>query len=96
MHDKKEYVVHIRSLKQALTYGLVFKKVQRVIKFNQKAWLKSYLAINTKIIKRQKLIAIKGFFKLMNHAVSENTIDWCQNKTIILQSVSQKICWQYK
>ena len=37
LHDKNEYVIHIRNLKQALTHGLVLKKVHRVIKFNQKA-----------------------------------------------------------
>ena len=34
-HDKQEYVIHIRNLKQALNHGLVFKKVRRFIKFNQ-------------------------------------------------------------
>ena len=37
LHDKTEYVIHIRNLKQALNHGLVLKKVHRVIKFNQKA-----------------------------------------------------------
>ena len=37
LHDKKEYVIHIRNLKQALNHGLVSKKVYRVIKFYQNA-----------------------------------------------------------
>ena len=37
LHDKEEYVIHIRNLKQALNRGLEFKKVHRIIKFNQKA-----------------------------------------------------------
>ena len=40
LHDKNEYVIHIRNLKQALNCGLVFKKVHRVIRFNKKTWLK--------------------------------------------------------
>ena len=40
IHDKKNYVVHIRALKQALNRGLIFKKVHKVIRFNQKEWLK--------------------------------------------------------
>ena len=36
LHDKNEYVIHIRNLKQALNHGLVLKKVHGVIKFNQK------------------------------------------------------------
>ena len=34
LHDKTEYVIHIRNLKQALNHGLVLKKVHRVIKLN--------------------------------------------------------------
>ena len=34
IHDKTEYVIHIRNLKQALNHGLVLKKVHRVITFN--------------------------------------------------------------
>ena len=37
LHDKTEYVIHIRNLKQALNHGLVLKKVRKVIKFNQNA-----------------------------------------------------------
>ena len=36
LYDKNSYVVHIRALKQALNHGLIFKKVHRVIQFNQK------------------------------------------------------------
>ena len=40
IEDKEKYVIHIRVLKQALNHGLVFKKVHRVIQFNQEDWLK--------------------------------------------------------
>ena len=36
LYDKNNYVVHIRSLKQALDHGLILKIVHRVIQFNQK------------------------------------------------------------
>ena len=44
---KDEYVILIRNLKQALNHELVLKKVHRVIKFNQKGWLKSDIDMNT-------------------------------------------------
>ena len=52
LDDKTEYVIHLRNLKQALNHGLIWKKLHRVIKFNQKTWLKSYIDINSKL--RQK------------------------------------------
>ena len=43
LHDKTEYVIHVRNLKQALNHGLVLRKVHREIKFNQNALLKPYI-----------------------------------------------------
>ena len=40
LHDKTEYVRHIKNLKQELNHRLIMKKVHRMIKLNQKAWLK--------------------------------------------------------
>ena len=41
VHDKENYVVHIRALKQELNHGLIIKNVHRVIQFNQEAWFKT-------------------------------------------------------
>ena len=59
LYDKNNYVVHIKSLKQALNYGLILKKVHRVIQFNQEAWLKEYIDTNTELRKKQKMILKK-------------------------------------
>ena len=37
LFDKKKYVAHINTLKQALNHGLKLKKIHRVIEFNQEA-----------------------------------------------------------
>ena len=49
MFYKEEYVIHIRNLKHALNQSLLLKKVHRVTIFNQKAWLKPYVNINTEL-----------------------------------------------
>ena len=53
LHDRTEYVIHIRNLKQALNHGLALKNVHRIFKFNQKAWLLTY--INTDLRKKAKI-----------------------------------------
>ena len=61
LHDKTEYVIHIRKLKQALNHRLVFKKVHKVIKFNQNVWLKPCIKMNNDLRKKQKMI-LKNIF----------------------------------
>ena len=75
LHNKKKYVVHIKSLKQALNHGLKLKRAHRVIEFNQKAWLKPYIEMNTELRKLAKDDFEKDLFKLMNNAVSGKTME---------------------
>ena len=49
IHNKENYVVRIRALKQALNHGLIPKKVHRSIRFNQEVWLTPYVNMNIKI-----------------------------------------------
>ena len=51
LYDIEDYVVHIRSLKQALNHGLILKSNSKVIQFNQEAWLKEYIDMNTELRK---------------------------------------------
>ena len=60
--DKKKYVIHIRALKQALNRRLRLKKVHRIIQFKEKAWLKTYIDMNTELRKNAKNELEKNFF----------------------------------
>ena len=75
LHDKTEYVIYIRNLKQALNHGLIFKKVHRVIKFNQKDRVKPYIDMNIKLRHKPKSYFEKEFFMLMNNAACGKTME---------------------
>ena len=71
LYDKNNYLVHIRSLKQALNHELILKKLQ----FNQEAWLKEYIDMNTELRKQGKSDFEKDFLKLMNNSDFGKTME---------------------
>ena len=75
---KKECIIYIRNLKQALNYELVFKKAHRIIKFNEKDWLKPYIDMNTDLRKKAKVDFKKDYFKLMNNGVFWKNYGKCE------------------
>ena len=74
LFNKKKYIAHINALKQALNHGLKLKKVHRVIEFNQEAWLKPYIDMDTELRKEAKNDFEKDLFKLMNNSVLGKTM----------------------
>ena len=61
LHNEEKNVTHIRNLKQPLNHQKVLKNVQRVIKFNKKAWLKPYIGINVELKNCKKLFQNRFF-----------------------------------
>ena len=75
LFNKKKYVAQINSLKQALNHGLKLKKIHRIIEFNQEAWLKPYIDMNTELRKEAKNDFEKDLFKFINNSVFGKTME---------------------
>ena len=75
MQNKKNYVIDIVALKQALNHGLKLIKVHEIIQFDLEAWLMPYIDMNTRLRKDVKNDFEKDFPKLMSNAVFEKTIE---------------------
>ena len=75
LFNKKNIRRTHKCVKQALSHGLKFKKIHRVIEFNQETWLKPYINMNTELRKVAKNDFEKDLFKLMNNSVFGKTME---------------------
>ena len=55
LYDKKNYVIHIGALDQALKHRLILKKIHCTIEFDQSAWIKPYIDFNTQLSTQAKI-----------------------------------------
>ncbi|XP_025828836.1 uncharacterized protein LOC112904019 [Agrilus planipennis] len=70
LSDKTKYVIHFENLKQCLKFGLVLKKIHRVIEFRQSDWLKSFIDLNTDFRMKSNSDFEKNLFKLIINSIS--------------------------
>ena len=74
LNDKTKYVIHEVNLKQAVDAGLKLTKIHRIIRFNQKPWMREFIEFNINKRKESKNEFEKGFFKIMCNATYGRTL----------------------
>ena len=83
LNDKKNYVIHHETLKLYLSLGLKLTKINRGITFEESAWLKPYIDLNTNLRAKAQNDFEKDFFKLMNNSVFGKTMENIRNRVDI-------------
>ena len=81
-----------KILETSIMSWINVKKNNRTIKFNQKAQLKPYIDMNTKLRTEAKTDFEKDFFKLMNSAVFAKTTEHVRkHRNIRLVMIEKRI-----
>ena len=75
LNDKKKYIIHHETLKHYMSLGMKLGKIHRIIGFEESAWMKTYIDLNTELRTKADNDFEKDFFKLMNNSVYGKTME---------------------
>lgn len=79
LHDKKNYVLHHRTLRMVLKHGLKLTKVHKILRFHQSKFIESYILLNNQERQKSKNDFEKNLCKLMNNACFGKFLEQVRN-----------------
>ena len=96
MNDKEKYILHIENLKYVIKLGIRVLRFHRVLRFEQKPFLKPYVQMNSQLRIQATNTFEKTLFKFLNNSIYGKTMqntrkhkkiyiinDWKQAKKLI-------------
>ena len=75
LNEKKKYIIHHETLKLYMSLGIEIGKIHRIIRFEEREWMKRYIDLNTELRTKADNDFEKDFFKLMNNSVYGKTME---------------------
>ncbi|KAJ9443211.1 hypothetical protein DIPPA_18150 [Diplonema papillatum] len=88
---REKYIINIEQLQFAIKHGLVVTAVHRGITFQQSAWLKPYIELNSALRQQATSDFGKGLYKLLNNAIFGKTMENVRGRTdAIITSASDE------
>lgn len=80
LEDRTEFTINYRMLKMVLKLGFQLVKVNKVVEYKQKPFMKEYIDKNTQLRTKAKTDFEKDFFKLMNNSAYGKTMENVRNR----------------
>lgn len=75
LNGKKKYIIHHETLKLYMSLGMEIGTIHRIIRFEEREWMKKYIDLNTELRTKADNDFEKDFFKLMNNSVYGKTME---------------------